>query len=141
MNNEVARHLTEFVIYPEHTKREESEEFKKNKERLKEDGHYKCWICGSTENLQVHHFGCEWALAKDCDFEKLKEFCEEFDPYGYGRLLKNKPITSVDDIRNLLVLCEKHHIEKLYGIHEITFPIWIIQKLAKKGIEPIPENK
>lgn len=140
------RHLTEIVIYPDHAKREESEEFKRNKERLKEDGHYKCWVCGSTKNLQVHHFGCEWALANDCDFTKLKEFCEEFDPYGYGKLLRNKPITSVDDIRNLLVLCEEHHLGGTEdgvanGIHNISFPIFIIQKLAKEGTDPVPEEE
>lgn len=134
------RHLTEEVITPEHVKRTESEEFRKNKERLKDDGHFKCYICGSTENLQVHHFGCEWSLENDCDFEKLKAFLEEWDPYGYGKLLKNKPITSVDDIRNLLVLCEYHHIHPIDGIHETTFPVWIIQKLAKQGTEPVPEE-
>ncbi|HEY5562660.1 MAG TPA: hypothetical protein VIK72_13060 [Clostridiaceae bacterium] len=110
-----------------------NEEFRKSKERLQEDGHFKCWVCNSAEILEVHHFGCEWALSNDCDFEKLKEFCEKFDPYGYGKLLKNKLITSADDIRNMLVLYEKHHRKHEEGIHETTFPIWIIQKMAKQG--------
>jgi hypothetical protein len=134
------RHLTEVVITPEHSKRIESKEFTKNKNRLKEDGHYRCWVCGAVENLEVHHFGCEWSLVNDCDFEKLKAFLEEWDPYGYGKLLKNKPITSVDDIRNLLVLCERHHIHKLDGIHETTFPVWIIQKICKEGVQPVPQD-
>jgi hypothetical protein len=134
------RTIKEVVIYPDHVKRKESEEFKKSKERLKEDGHFKCWVCGDTEHLEVHHFGCEWALEEDVDFDKLKELLEEFDPYGYGKLLKNKPLTSVDDIRNMLVLCEKHHRHPEEGIHETTFPIWIIQRLTKQGIEPIPEE-
>lgn len=132
--------IKEVVIYPDHVERKESEEFRKSKERLKEDGHHKCWVCESTEQLEVHHFGCEWALANDCDYEKLKVFCEEFDPYGYGKLLKNKPMESPDDIRNMLVLCEKHHRHPEDGIHESTFPIWVIQKLAKAGIEPVPEE-
>lgn len=132
--------IKEVVIYPDHIDRKESAEFRKSKERLKEDGHYKCWVCGGEENLEVHHFGCEWALSNDCDWDKLKEFLEEFDPYGYGKLLENKPVTSADDIRNMLVLCERHHRKPEDGIHETTFPVWIIQKLAKQGIEPIPEE-
>jgi hypothetical protein len=145
--HEIMRHLTEIIITPEHAERKESEEFRRNKERLKEDGHYKCYICGSTKNLQVHHFGCEWSLEKVCDFDKLKQFCEEFDPYGYGRLLKNKPMDSVDDIRNLLVLCQEHHTGVDHadggsgaGVHELTMPIWIIQKLAKKDEIPVPQE-
>lgn len=132
--------IKEVIIYPDHVERKESEEFRKCKVRLKEDCHFKCWVCGSEEQLEVHHFGCEWALEADVDFDKLKAFLEEFDPYGYGKLLKNKPITSVDDIRNMLVLCERHHRRSEDGIHETTFPIWIIQKLAKQGVEPVPKE-
>jgi hypothetical protein len=140
------RHLTETVIYPEHANRTESEEFRKSKERLREDGHYKCWVCGCEENLQVHHFACEWSLQNDVDFEKLKQFVEEWDPYGYGKLLKNKSITSADDLRNMLVLCQEHHTGGMTdgianGIHDITFPIWIIQKLAKKNVDPVPTEQ
>ena len=132
--------IKEVVIYPDHVERKESVEFRKSKERLKEDGHYKCWICGCTELLEAHHFACEWALVEDVDFDKLKTFVEEWDPYGYGKLLKNKSITSADDIRNMLVLCERHHRKPEDGIHETTFPIWIIQKLAKAGTQPVPEE-
>ena len=132
--------IREVIIYPDHVERKESAEFRKSKERLKEDLHYKCWICGCIEHLEAHHFACEWALVEDVDFDKLKAFVEEWDPYGYGKLLKNKPIESVDDIRNMLVLCESHHRKPEDGIHETTFPVWIIQKLAKEGVEPVPEE-
>ena len=145
--HEMKRTLTEIVITPEHAERTESPEFRKAKERLKADGHYKCWVCGATENLQVHHFGAEWSLEGVTDFDKLKAFCEEWDPYGYGRLLKNHPITSVDDVRNMLVLCQEHHTGVDHadensgtGIHSLTFPVWVIQKLAKTGEDPVPQN-
>ncbi|WP_088225601.1 hypothetical protein [Desulfosporosinus sp. FKB] len=141
----IKRTLTEIVIDPSHAERKESAEFRRSKERLKADGHYKCWICGTTENLQVHHFGAEWSLENVTDFEKLKVFCEEWDPYGYGRLLRNLPITTVDDVRNMLVLCQEHHTGgskdgAANGIHEITFPVWLIQKLAKQGEDPVPQD-
>jgi hypothetical protein len=136
----IRRRLTEIVITPEHVRREESEEFHRNKERLREDGHWRCFLCGTTDALQVHHFACEWSLWPDADPEKVKTFCETFDPYGYGRLLRHKPLTSPDDIRNLLVLCETHHIAAETGVHSITMPIWLIQGLAKTGEDPVPQE-
>ncbi len=143
--HEIVRHLTEVIITPEHAERTESAEFRHAKERLKADRHYKCWVCGATENLQVHHFGAEWSLENVTDFEKLKAFCEEWDPYGYGRLLRNQPITTVDDVRNMLVLCQEHHTGgtkdgAANGIHEITFPVWLIQKICKQGEDPVPQE-
>ena len=133
------RTITEVFIDPDHAQRKESAQFRKSKERLKEDGHYHCYVCGSTGNLQVHHRAAEWMFDNVVDYAKLKEFCEEWDIYGYGRLLKSRPIESVDDIRNQMVLCLKHHVGKGTGIHEMSFPAWIIQKLAKAGADPVPQ--
>lgn len=138
--HEMVKHLTEYIIVPEHEKRAESEEFRKAKERLKADGHYKCFISGATENLQVHHFLAEWCLEPVVDFDKLKELAEKFDPYGYGKLLKNIPMTSVDDIRNMLVLEEKFHIHPGTGIHATDFPTFIIQAVCKAGESPVEDK-
>lgn len=143
--HETVRHLTEVIITPEHAERTESAEFRHAKERLKADGHFKCWVCGRADGLQVHHYGAEWSLENVTDFETLKVFCEEWDPYGYGKLLRNQPITTVDDVRNMLVLCQEHHIGgsgdgAANGIHEITFPVWVMQKLAKQGEDPVPQE-
>jgi hypothetical protein len=129
--------LTEVVIDPAHAERTESPEFRKSKARLKEDGHFKCYICGTTENIQVHHLA-EYCFATIVDFGKLKEFCEEFDPYGYGKLLRNKPMSDIGEVRNCLCLCRSHHIEKGTGVHETSMPIWLIQKLAKE--DPVPQE-
>jgi len=145
--HEQKRTITEIVITPDHADRTTSAEFRHSVERLKADGHYRCWVCGVIENLQVHHFGCEWSLQNVCDFEKLKAFCEEWDPYGYGKLLKNIPMTSADDVRNMLVLCQEHHTGVDHedgnsgtGIHSLSFPIFVIQKIAKQGEDPVPQN-
>ena len=143
----IQRSLKEVVITPSHVRRTESEAFRRNKQRLREDGHYCCWVCSTTRNLQVHHFGIEWSLANIADWDRVKAFCEQWDPYGYGRLLHNQAITSPDDIRNLLVLCETHHIGvdsvaggSGTGIHELTFPIWVVQKLSQPGKVPVPQK-
>lgn len=89
----------------------------------------------------------EWMFANIIDYEKLKAFVEEWDVYGYGRLLKNKPLTTVDDLRCLIVLCQHHHTGVDHadgnsgtGIHSLTFPAWLIQKLAKEGEDPVPQD-
>ena len=137
--HEMKRTLTEIVIDPSHAERKESSEFRKSKERLKEDGHYKCYICGTTEGIEVHHLG-EYCFANVIDFDKLKQFCEDFDPYGYGKLLKNKPMSTVDEVRNCLCLCKTCHTGKGTGVHEITMPVWLIQKLAKACEDPVPRS-
>ncbi|WP_407308121.1 hypothetical protein [Desulfosporosinus sp. SB140] len=45
----------------------------------------------------------------------------------------------------MLVLCQHHHTGgskdgTANGIHEITFPVWVIQKLAKQGEDPVPQE-
>ena len=142
-SHKTVRHLTEVVVTPEHEERTESATFRASKKRLREDGHYECYVCGCKDNLQVHHYGGEWSLANDIDLAKLKDFLEEWDVYGYGKLLKNVPLKSVDDIRNCMVLCQEHHTGgtadgSANGIHNITFPAWISQKIAKNGHFPIP---
>lgn len=144
--HEIKRTLTEVVIDPSHAERTESAEFRKNKKRLKTDGHFFCWVCGTTENLAVHHMA-EWMFANIVDFDKLKVFVEEWDIYGYGRLLKNKPLTSVDDLRGLIVLCHRHHTGVDHadgnsgtGIHNVSFPVFLIQKLAKTDKDPVPQD-
>lgn len=85
-------------------------------------------------------------FANDIDFEKLKVFDKEWDVYGYGRLLRNQPLTTVDNIRCMVVLFQPHpgvdHADedRGTGIHSLTFPVWLIQKLAKEGKNPVPQN-
>lgn len=134
LEHETIRNFTEILEVPEHIERKgESKLFHANVKKLKEDGFYKCFISGTTEDLQVHHLICEWSLEGKVDFEKLKKICEMFDPYGYGVKMKDIPITSVDDIRNLLVLCRKYHEESVTGIHNTTFSAWISQAIVKDG--------
>jgi hypothetical protein len=134
------RTFTEEDYYPDHGNRTESEEFREDKKKLKQDGHYKCFICGCTEKLEDHHYGSEWAFANGIDFDELKEFLLTFDVYGYSHAMKDIPLTSVDDIRNQMMLCTKHHRHPKYGIHYTTLSTWIAQKLEKAGVELVPEE-
>jgi hypothetical protein len=148
MTAEHAEHRTllDFAIDPDHADRTESAAFREAKKRLEQDGHFSCYVCGSTENLQVHHRAGEYMFAAVLDFEKVKAFCEEWDVYGYGRLLKNQPLVTLDDVRNQMVLCQAHHTGVNHedggggtGIHACSFPTWLSQKLALPGAMPVPQ--
>ena len=124
--------LHELTVLPEREERELSTEFRHTKKTLKDDSHWKCFVCETEEELEVHHYGCEYSFRDDCNFDRLKLFCELFDPYGYGKALKDTPMLSVDDIRNALVLCRSHHHSSdsdgvANGIHNLSFPVWIAQ--------------
>jgi len=137
--------LHEVSITPAHGKRD-TFHFSKSVQKLKNDGHYSCFVCGKKDNLQVHHF-VEFSFENVVDFDKLKELLLIFDFYGYSQALKNEPITSIDDVRNMLVLCQEHHTGVDHedggsgiGVHETTCPDWIIQKVCKDGKNPIPQK-
>jgi hypothetical protein len=148
MTAEHAEHRTllDFAIDPDHADRVESAEFRQSIARLKQDGHYRCWVCGSEDNIEVHHRAGEYMFANVLDFAKVQAFCEEWDVYGYGRLLKARPLTSLDDVRNCMCLCASHHRLVNHenggsgtGIHACSFPTWLAQKLALDGANPVPQ--
>jgi hypothetical protein len=123
----------------------ESAEFTRGVKQIKADGHGKCFVCNATSDLQSHHFLAEWSEADLVDFNLLKWLAEIFDIYGYGAKMKDTPITSVDDIRNQMVLCQPHHTGvnetagDPTGIHNLVFPFWIAQVNCKKGECPVPQ--
>lgn len=135
--------FTETSVVPDHIERRVSSEFKKSVRTLKKDGHYSCWICGSTVDVEVHHFGCEWSMENLCDFDKLKKLLMIFDVYGYSFRMRDVPITTADDVRNMMCLCKEHHTGAATdgvanGIHRVTFPTWIIQKVCRDYANPVP---
>jgi hypothetical protein len=141
------RIIHDYAIDPDHDDRNESPTFRDAKARLRHDGHYHCYVCGTDQNIQVHHRAGEYMFQNVVDYEKLKEFCEEWDVYGYGRLLKKQPITTVDDVRNQMCLCQAHHTGVDHeddgggtGIHSLSFSSWIMQKLALPGANPVPQK-
>ena len=109
--------------------RTESLLYRANKARLYAEGHGVCFICGKKEDLQVHHMMCPYAKQREVDYQKLKQTCESFDVYGYSAAMLDVPMTSVDDIRNLIVLCQSHHKRADHGIHNIPFADWLMQKV------------
>lgn len=134
--HEVKTTIVEEIDYPDHAKRTTSEEFHKNRKMFldREDG---CWICGSHDNLEIHHL-IEWSLFPAIDTAKMQQVLKMLDHYGFS-VADNSPIKSPDDKRNLLVLCENHHRGRNNGIHALTYPVWLAQKCTKDGIDITPQ--
>lgn len=101
--------------YEDHQERTESNEFVKTKRQLHEEGH-ECYIGnGFCEGgLEVHHNLVEYSADSEIDWDRFKEDHPE--------------VTSVDDIDQMLVLCEKHHRHEYFGIHNIDYPTWELQR-------------
>ena len=71
VNEHVQTHIIhEVVITPTHGERDTTA-FRNSVQRLKDDGHYTCFVSGTAENLQVHHIA-EFSLEHCVDFDKLK---------------------------------------------------------------------
>lgn len=89
--------------------------------------------CNSTEHLGVFHIA-NWCGGKWYDYDKLKEFLSFIDPYGFSREMRDEPITSIHDLRNLIVLCKRCHSERPFALTKVPFPQFVMQAVAKKGI-------
>lgn len=122
------------VEYPAHAQRSESPEFAANKRQLVTKLDTPCFSCGCKTDREVHHLLIEWAEAEFADWEKVAKLAHHFDIYGFAAQLGDKPITTPDDIRNLVVICARCHRGAGTGIHLVPFPNWISQAAAKDGV-------
>jgi len=124
------RELKETIYYPSHPKRgAESHEFQETK-KAEEAAGEGCFICGVTQEelgpdtrLEGHHYSCEWSLINSLDLAKVQKYFS-----GVTDLA-----TFLDSKTNLILLCPKHHRSPKYGVHMITMPGWVVQRLQKDG--------
>ena len=114
--------------YPDHAKRVESPLFERTKHHLIDVQNVPCWLCGSLEHREVHHFILEWAYADAVDFEKVKADYPTFDWASF-----KEPTDFIDSAFNMRVLCEVCHRGKGRGIHCLPFPVWVVKRYLKDG--------
>lgn len=92
-----------------------------------------CAICGTDKKLQAHHHPIEWSLTEYVDWELVKRDFPAFDWKGFSI---DFPWTFIDNMLvNGVLLCEAHHIGKNTGIHYVPFPLLIIKRYCKAGID------
>lgn len=118
------------VWYPDHPPRTESTTFAATRRKLIESGLGECYICGCKDDLEAHHWHVEWAFAEAVDWDKVKSLHPSYDWTGF-----KTAEDFVDHEYNMVVLCEKHHRHKNHGIHNLPYPIWIMQKHVKAGFQ------
>jgi hypothetical protein len=111
------------IFYPDHPPRKESSLFTKTKHHLVKVLDTPCWICGTKENREVHHFHAEWADSEGIDWNKMRSLHPDFDWSTF-----KEPEDFIDSAYNMMILCSKDHRLKNHGIHNLPYPIWIMQR-------------
>lgn len=111
------------IYYPDHPPRKESSLFRQTKKHLVKTLDTPCWVCGTKESREVHHFHAEWADSTAIDWEKMKLLHPTFDWTTF-----NSPTDFIDSEYNMMVLCKHHHVHKNHGIHMLPYPIWVMQR-------------
>lgn len=119
------RTLDELVEYPHHAKRKESPTYVRTHHHLVYELDAPCWICGIRHStggkMETHHYRFEWASQFGLDLEKVAaDFPDLTD--------RTRLAEWVDSEGNMLVLCDAHHRGKHVGIHEISYPAWLLQR-------------
>lgn len=109
------RILKEIDHYETHKHRTESAEFREGKKEFHAD-HAKCWVDnGYCEGeIEIHHNHIEYSASTEVDWAKIAA-----DYPGF---------TDVDKKQQMMPLCKKHHTGKYTGKHNISDPIWKLQK-------------
>ncbi len=111
------------LYYPDHPPRKESALFAKSRHNVIEIKKTPCFICGSHDNPELHHFHVEWAFADGIDWDKMKTLYPDFDWSTF-----KSAEDFVDSEYNMMVLCATHHRLKNRGIHNLPYPLFIMQR-------------
>jgi hypothetical protein len=132
------RSLDELVSYPPHEPRQVSPRYAATRNHLIEIMDAPCWICGIRKSeggkMEAHHTHFEWASQNGLDPEKVTADWPEVTD-------REKLADWVDSEGNMLVLCAAHHRGKYTGIHEISYPAWLLQRYEGEGFEFIDQVK
>lgn len=138
------RTLTETLWYPDHLPRKASAEYTRTHHHLIDVLDEPCWVCGVRKStlrdkasnphgatqLETHHWHVEWALANAVDPAKI---LADFPAMGAADDAHLRQW--LDSEGQMLVLCDVHHRHGLYGIHSVTYPAWVVQRVLKAGYD------
>lgn len=119
------RQLDENVAYPSHEPRKASSEYHATHKHLVYTLDEPCWICGIKHSqggsMETHHAHLEWAAANGVDIARITlDFPDVTDEAALRKWL--------DSEGNMTVLCAAHHRGQHTGIHEISYPAWLLQR-------------
>lgn len=151
--HEMNETITFKIYHADHGERQ-TKLFNKTKHHLINVLDTPCFICGSKEQREIHHYLIEFADENSADWDdkpwdetletgevihhktgKMREAYPDFDWANF-----KEPTDFVDSERNMLVLCKRHHTGRNHGIHYLPYPIWIMQKYRKQGFIFSPDE-
>lgn len=123
--HELREHLDVDIYYPDHPPRTESALYRETHHLMIYVEKRPCWVCGTLEHRETHHFHIEWADANGVDWDRMRKLHPDFN------WSKFKEATDfVDSAYNMMVLCADHHRHRDRGIHMLPYPIWIMQAVC-----------
>jgi hypothetical protein len=109
--------------------------FNAARKRLKAAGKLVCWRCGTTENIQLHHAICEFALANGVDITKFQHLYPDL----LTECTDEAFAAFVEGEGNLTPLCQPCHTGA-EGIHCLPYPMWLPGRFWQAG-QPTPARK
>jgi len=112
-------------LTPPHEPREDTPAYRRAHKHLIEELDTPCWLCGSKESRESHHFPVERSLAGAVDIERLAVDHPEVREYP-------DLMDWVDSEHNLLVLCADCH-RGPGGIHHALAQDVFIRRYARRG--------
>lgn len=124
------------IFYPDHEPRTESPLFRRTKHDLIVVRNTPCWVCGTFDNREVHHFHAEWADADGIDWDRMRTLHPQFDWSTF-----KEATDFIDAEYNMMVLCKRHHTGKDHGIHMLPYPVWIMQRNKRADFVFAPDDK
>lgn len=112
-------------LTPPHPPREETPAYRRAHEALIHERDMPCWLCGSKDQRETHHFPVERSLAGAVDVARLAVDHPEVRDYP-------DLMGWVDSEHNLLVLCAECH-RGPGGIHHALAQDVFIRRYARAG--------
>lgn len=144
--HELRETLTVDVLTPSHADRVTTPLFRHTKQALLASDP-RCWICGQTaeelgQPLEAHHAGIERSFAEgDLDWDRVRA---DFPHHDWSKFDPANPYTFVDDMSPVtgqgLLLCKQHHTGKGTGIHTLPWPLFLLQRYLKDGVQFTPDE-
>lgn len=124
------------IFYPDHAVRTESALFRKTKHQLVAVLDTPCYVCGTKEHREVHHWHAEWADSEGIDWDKMRTLHPAFDWSTF-----KEPSDFIDSEYNMKILCAKHHRGINHGIHMVPLPMWEMQRIQKADFVFSPDEE
>jgi hypothetical protein len=124
------------VNIPAHEPRAVSDVFRATRKQLVDIQCQGCIICGSKDNLEVHHWFLEWSLTDAADWSKVKKLHPSFP--NWDKVDPNDSSTFknfTDSVYNCRVLCMIHHRAVGQGIHCLPYPLWSFFGIKKDDFD------